>query len=116
MEEIKSTNLAIVGYTAQWLPRFQVPVTLSLVKLFNPDLFLPAHHDELLSSLDGTSLFALPDMATEPLFLAIRDSMPKTKTVSGLYRQPVCINIRNGQVLELEGSFCLSLPHKEVVF
>lgn len=105
MDAIKSTNLAIVGYNVQAFPRFQVPVTLSLIKLFNPDLFLPAHHDELLTSLSGTSLLVLPDMATEPLFLAIRESMPKTKTVSGLYRQPVCVNIRNG-AFSMGGSLC----------
>ena len=37
----------------------------ALVELFNPDLFFPAHHDELLTSLDGKSLLDLPDMATE---------------------------------------------------
>ena len=81
METIKSTNLAIVGYNVQAFPRFQVPVTVQLVELFNPDLFFPAHHDELLSSLDGKSLLALPDMATEPLFLAIRDLLPKTCSI-----------------------------------
>jgi hypothetical protein len=97
METIKSTNLAIVGYQVQAFPRFQVPVTMQLVELFNPDLFFPAHHDELLSSLDGKSLILAPDMATEPLFLAIRDSLPKTRMVSALYRTPVLVDIRNGE-------------------
>ena len=97
METIKSTNLTIVGYNVQAFPRFQVPVTVQLVELFNPDLFFPAHHDELLSSLDGKSLLALPDMATEPLFLAIRDLLPKTSVVSALYRTPVLVDIQNGE-------------------
>jgi L-ascorbate metabolism protein UlaG (beta-lactamase superfamily) len=97
METIKSTNLAIVGYNVQAVPRFQVPVTMQLVELFNPDLFFPAHHDELLSSLDGKSLLALPDMATEPLFLAVRDLLPKTSVVSALYRTPVLVDIQNGE-------------------
>jgi L-ascorbate metabolism protein UlaG (beta-lactamase superfamily) len=96
METVKSTNLAIVGYNVQAVPRFQVPVTMQLVELFNPDLFFPAHHDELLSSLDGKSLLALPDMATEPLFLAIRGALPQTRMVSALYRTPVFVNIQNG--------------------
>jgi L-ascorbate metabolism protein UlaG (beta-lactamase superfamily) len=96
METVKSTNLAIVGYNVQAFPRFQVPVTMQLVELFNPDLFFPAHHDELLTSLDGRALTALPDMATEPLFLAIRDSLPQTRMVSALYRTPVFVNIQNG--------------------
>ena len=89
MAKIKGVNLAIVGYQAQAVARFQVPVTMQLVELFNPDLFFPAHHDELLTSADGKSLFfASPDMATEPLFLAIRESFPKTHPVSALYRTP----------------------------
>jgi len=96
MATVRSTNLAMVGYQVQSFPRFQVPVTMALVQLFNPDLFLPAHHDELLLTLDGKNVTALPDMATEPLLLAIRESMPKTRTAAPLYRTPVCINTRNG--------------------
>lgn len=96
MDTLKSVNLAIVGYNVQDFPRFQVPVTLNLVNLFNPDIFFPAHHDELVSSLDGQHALILPDMATEPLFLAIREALPKTRTVSGLYRTPVFVDIRNG--------------------
>jgi L-ascorbate metabolism protein UlaG (beta-lactamase superfamily) len=102
METLKSTNLAIVGDTGQVFPRFQLPVTLSLVNLFNPELFMPAHHDEFLFSRDGKSLVAFSDMATEPLFLAIRESMPKTKTFSSLYRTAVCININKGEILDHE--------------
>jgi hypothetical protein len=60
-------------------------------------VFFPAHHDELLTSLDGKSLLALPDMATEPLFLAVRDLLPKTSVVSALYRTPVLVHIQNGE-------------------
>jgi hypothetical protein len=98
MEKLKSTNLAIVGYAAQVFPRYQVPVTLSLINLFNPDMFLPAHHDEFLFTRDGVSLVAFPYMATEPLFQAMRESMPKTKTLSRLYRSAVCININKGEI------------------
>ena len=97
-------NLAIVGYTAQVFPRFQVPATLSLINLFNPDRFLPAHHDEFLFTRDGKSLVAFSDMATEPLFLAMRESMPKTKTFSRLYRTAVCININKGELWDRENS------------
>jgi len=102
MEKLKSTNLAIVGYTAQVFPRYQVPVTLSLINLFNPDMFLPAHHDEFLYTRDGISLSTFPDMATEPLFQAMRESRPQTKTFSGLYRTAVCININKGKIWDRE--------------
>lgn len=100
METLKSTNLAIVGYTGQSFPRFQLPVTLALVNLFNPELFLPAHHDEFLFSRDGKSLTSFSDTATEPLFLAMRDMMPKTNTFSGLYRTAICIDINKGETLD----------------
>ncbi len=90
-------NLAMVGYQVQFAPRFQVPVTLALAQLFNPDLFLPAHHDELVSSIDGVNPLLAPDMATEPLFIAMRDVMPQTQTFSPIYRTPVVINTRNGE-------------------
>jgi hypothetical protein len=48
-------------------------------------IFLSAHHDEIA----GTFL----DIGTEPMFMATRDTMPNTKAVSPLYREPVCINI-----------------------
>jgi hypothetical protein len=52
--------------------------------------------DGLVSSLDGKSLLAVPDMATEPLFLAIREA-PKTRMVSALERTLVLVDIRNGE-------------------
>jgi hypothetical protein len=93
MERVRHTNLAIVAYTVQGLPRVQIGVTLPLVNLFSPDLYLPAHHDELFF----TNQAVLPDMATEPLFMAIRDTLPHTRYASPLYRTPVCINIRTGE-------------------
>jgi hypothetical protein len=92
MRRVGSTNMAVVGYAGSF-PRFQIPVTLPLVELFNPDLFLPAHHDEFQVADKGV----VPDMATEPLFTAIRDAMPKTRCASPLYRTPVCINIKSGE-------------------
>jgi hypothetical protein len=99
MAPLKTTNLAIVGYNVQAEPRFQVPVTMQLVELFSPDVFLPCHHEELLGGAPGRGLtVVLPDMATEPLFTAIRDALPNTQSISPLYRAPVCVNIRNGKV------------------
>ncbi len=93
MQRVGSTNLAIVGYTGRGVPRFQIPATLPLVELFKPDLFLPAHHDEFVA----TPRLVVPDMATEPLFTALRDAMPKTRCASPLYRTPVCINVKSGE-------------------
>ena len=68
-----------------------------LAQLFNPDLFLASHHDELISSIDGTNPLILPDMATEPLYTAVREVMPETQTLAPIYRTPLVINTRNGK-------------------
>ena len=80
------TDVAIVAYMGQYAASRQLAATLPLVELYNPRLMLPAHHDELVP-------FFL-DMGIEPLFQAIRDQLPETRTVSRLYREPVCINVR----------------------
>ncbi len=96
MERVRTTNVAIVGYQGQGFARFQVPVTLPLVELFSPDLFLPNHHDEFIV---GRKL-VVPDIATEPLFTAVRDTLPNTQCMSPLFRAPVCINIKTGKFTE----------------
>jgi L-ascorbate metabolism protein UlaG (beta-lactamase superfamily) len=80
-----NTDAAIVAYIGQYVAEPQIAATLPLIQLYNPRLYLPAHHDEI------AGLFL--DIGTEPLFLAIRDEVPKTKALSPLYREPVCINI-----------------------
>jgi L-ascorbate metabolism protein UlaG (beta-lactamase superfamily) len=77
------TDVAIVAYAGQYDADRQTAVTLPIVQLYNPRLMLPAHHDEI------AGLFL--DMGTEALFTAIREQLPRTRTVSPLYRQPVCV-------------------------
>lgn len=91
MSRIGKTNLAIASYTVQGIPPLQVPVTMALVNLFKPDLFLPCHHDEIVLLPFNA---VLPDMATEPLRMAIRDTRPDTRSLAPLYRSPVVINTR----------------------
>jgi L-ascorbate metabolism protein UlaG (beta-lactamase superfamily) len=80
------TDVAIVGYIGQYVAKRQISSTLPIVQLYNPKLYLPAHHDEIA----GTFL----DIGTEPMFMAIRDTMPMTASHSPLYREPVCINVQ----------------------
>jgi Beta-lactamase superfamily domain len=96
VNRIGKTNLAIASYTLQGIPPLQVPVTMALVNLFQPDIFLPCHHDEIIALPLN---FALPDMATEPLRLAIRDTLPNTQCIPPLYRSPVVINTKTEHVL-----------------
>ena len=64
---------------------------MALVNLFQPDLFLPCHHDEIILLPFNA---VLPDMATEPLRMAIRDTRPNTRSLAPLYRSPVVIDTR----------------------
>jgi L-ascorbate metabolism protein UlaG (beta-lactamase superfamily) len=95
MSRVGKTDLAIASYTVQGIPDLQVPVTMALVNLFNPDLFLPCHHDQIILLPFNA---VLPDMATEPLRLAIRDTLPNTQSIPPLYRSPVVINTKTGAV------------------
>lgn len=79
------TDVAIVAYIGQYVAKRQIAVTLPIIQLYNPRLYLPAHHDEM----PGVFL----DIGTEPLFMAIRDQLPGTHSYSPLYREPVCLNV-----------------------
>jgi L-ascorbate metabolism protein UlaG (beta-lactamase superfamily) len=80
------TDVAIVGYIGQYVAKRQIAATLPIIQLYNPRLYLPAHHDEIA----GTFV----DIGLEPLFMAIREQLPATGFVSPLYREPVCLDIR----------------------
>ena len=74
---------------------------MALAELFQPDVFVPCHHDQILG-FGNTPLipggFVLPDMATEPLRLAMRESMPETRAITPIYRTPIVVNLKSGQV------------------
>ena len=82
-KRVGPVDVAIIAYQAHPVAFQAVKETLPLVQLFNPRLYLPAHHDESY----GTWL----DLGVEPLFMAIRDEMPQTKTIAPLYRTPICL-------------------------
>ena len=80
------TDVAIVGYIGQYVAKRQIAATLPIIQLYNPRLYLPAHHDEIA----GTFV----DIGLEPLFMAIREQLPGASFLSPLYREPVCLDIR----------------------
>lgn len=90
MNQVKETDVALVAYQGNYLAKEQVAATLPLIKLFNPRYYIPTHHDEIA----GTFW----DQATYPLFMAIRDEMPQTKTIDPLYRTPICIDVSRKDV------------------
>jgi hypothetical protein len=53
------TDVAIVAYIGHYVARRQIAVTLPIIELCNPRLYLPAHHDEI------PGIFM--DIGTEPV-------------------------------------------------
>lgn len=76
-------DVAIIAYQAQTVGERQTAETLPLVKLFNPKLYIPSHHDGIYR--------AWIDMGIEPLLEKIRDEMPDTAFLAPLYRSPICV-------------------------
>jgi L-ascorbate metabolism protein UlaG (beta-lactamase superfamily) len=91
MAQLQTTDLAIIAYQGHVVAESQIAVTLPLVQLYNPSIYLPTHHD--------TAAGFFIDQATEPLFMAIRDALPGVRSVSPLYRTPVGVSMDTKQLL-----------------
>lgn len=85
-QKVAPVDIAIVAYQGHPVAETQLPFTLNLVKLFKPRVYLPAHHDEIFG--------AFIDLGVEPLFEAIQDALPGTRTIAPLHRRPMCFDIR----------------------
>jgi L-ascorbate metabolism protein UlaG (beta-lactamase superfamily) len=79
-------DLALVGLSADILNVPTEQQALEHVRLYKPDVFMPAHHDGALAG--HMPLWR----ATEPVFQALKDADPGLVTVSRGYREPVCFN------------------------
>ena len=66
-----------------------VPLTMEYVRLFHPAIMMPTAHD----GAPGSGF----DEPTVPVFLKIRDELPRTKTYAPLYRTPLCVNTMTKQ-------------------
>jgi Beta-lactamase superfamily domain len=84
-------DLGILGYLDSG---FSVPLaikrTVTRAKVWQPGILLPSHHH------DGEK-DELPDMPTAPLFEALRDQLPGTRSVSLLYRAAVCVDTKTNE-------------------
>jgi hypothetical protein len=87
--KLAPVDIAIVGYQGHPVAQVQVPVTLEIVKLFKPRTYMPAHHDQIY----GTFV----DLGVEPLFEAIEDALPGTRTIAPLHRRATCFDISKGR-------------------
>jgi L-ascorbate metabolism protein UlaG (beta-lactamase superfamily) len=86
MEKIGGVDLALVGLSADILNVPTEQQALEHIRLYQPDVFMPAHHD---GALEGHMPLW---RATEPVFQALKDADPGLVTVSRGYREPVCFN------------------------
>jgi len=86
MARAGEVDLALVAVAADYLNPLTARQALEHMRLFQPDVYMPAHHDAPLSG--RRSLWR----ATEPLFQVLKDDNPNLVTVSRGYREPVCFN------------------------
>jgi L-ascorbate metabolism protein UlaG (beta-lactamase superfamily) len=85
-QKLAPVDIAIVAaYAGHAVSQVQVPVTLDIVKLFRPRIYLPAHHD----LINGLSF----DRGVEPLFEAIQNVLPGTQTIAPLHQRATCFDI-----------------------
>jgi L-ascorbate metabolism protein UlaG (beta-lactamase superfamily) len=88
-QKLGRVDVAVIGYQAHAVGEAQVDATYPLIKLFNPRLYLPSHHD--------ASFGSWLDLGLEPLFEKIRAEMPETAFLAPLYRSPICVSTSGPQ-------------------
>jgi len=76
-------DLASIAY-AGYLPQQAIDWAMPLVRMVKPRALIANHHDE--------TALRFADLATEPLFEAVREEFPATRGYSLTYRSPMCIN------------------------
>jgi hypothetical protein len=86
MARAGSVDLALVAVAAEYLMPLTARQGLEHMRLYKPEVYMPAHHDAPIGG--RRSLWR----ATEPLFQALKDDNPNLVTVSRGYREPVCFN------------------------
>jgi L-ascorbate metabolism protein UlaG (beta-lactamase superfamily) len=88
MDKLPGVDLALVAISADILNVPTEQQALEHMRLYKPDVFMPAHHDGALRG--HMPLWR----ATEPVFQALKDENPRIVTVSTGYREPTCFDTR----------------------
>jgi L-ascorbate metabolism protein UlaG (beta-lactamase superfamily) len=83
MERIGRVDLALIAVAASYLNTLTVEQAIEHIRTYQPDVYMPAHHDAPNNGLWR---------AIEPISEAIKDEYPNIVTVSKEYRTPVCFN------------------------
>ena len=80
MQRVGGVDLALVAVSADFLPSLTAQQALEHVQLYQPDVYMPAHHDAAFAG------HAPLWRATEPVFQALKDANPKPR--HGVARLP----------------------------
>ena len=83
MARVGRVDLALVAVAASYLNTLTVEQALEHVRLYRPDVYMPAHHDAASNGLWR---------AIEPIAEALRNDNPDIVIASRAYREPVCFN------------------------
>jgi len=86
MARVGRVDLALDAISASFLHALTAQAALEHVRVYQPDVYVPAHHDAELSGLWR---------ATEPVFRALKEENPAIVTVSRGYREPICFDTEN---------------------
>ncbi len=83
MRRAGRVDLALVAVAASYLNTLTVEQALEHVRLYHPDVYMPAHHDAPKRGLWR---------AIEPIAEALTNENPDLVVASRAYREPVCFN------------------------
>lgn len=83
MQRVGRVDLALVAVAASYLNTLTAEQALEHVRLYRPDVYMPAHHDA-----PGNGLWR----AIEPIAEALENDNPDIVIASRAYRDPVCFN------------------------
>ena len=74
-------------------------VFMPLVRLYQPKVLVPAHHDELWTNFDGSGLSKIfADVATEPIKDRVHEELPDTITAQPGLIEPLSVHRAKGEV------------------
>src|SRR5262249_34410660 len=83
MQRVGRVDLALIAVAASYLNTLTAEQALEHVRLFRPDVYMPAHHDAPHNGLWR---------AIEPIAEALRSENPDIVIASRAYREPLCFN------------------------
>jgi L-ascorbate metabolism protein UlaG (beta-lactamase superfamily) len=83
MQRIGRVDLGLIAVAASYLNTLTAEFAVEQVRVYRPDVFIPAHHDAPNNGLWR---------AIEPINQALKAANPKIVTVSNGYREPTCFN------------------------